>query len=122
MQRGLNVVSVLLCPMIDARRMEVFTALYDESLSVILSPKALILDEESFKEALNNQFIIFFGSGSGKWKHLCIDNQSVFKEGVLPIMESLAKLAAARLSEQSIADLAYVEPVYIKEFYSNAKK
>jgi tRNA threonylcarbamoyladenosine biosynthesis protein TsaB len=114
--------SVLLCPMIDARRMEVFTALYNESLEAIMPAKALILEVETFKEALNKHLIIFFGSGSDKWKPLCIDNQAQYKEGVLPIVESLSKLAAARLSGQLTADLAYVEPVYLKDFYSYTKK
>ena len=117
-----NPANILLCPMIDARRMEVFTALYNQALEEIMPPKALILDENSYKKELNNQFIIFFGSGSDKWKHLCIDNQGVYREGVLPIMQSLAKLAAARFSRQSFDDLAYTEPVYLKEFYSYTKK
>src|SRR5687768_1145997 len=58
------------CPMIDARRMEVFTAVYNEELQEIIAPKAMILDELSFKEELNDHSLVCFGNGSLKWKNV----------------------------------------------------
>ena len=113
---------VLLCPMIDARRMEVFTALYDEELQIIRTPNALILDTFSFREELIKNRIIFFGSGSNKWKLLSSGSNALFREGGVMLAEPLSKLAAVRFLQHRYTDLAYAEPVYLKEFYTHGKK
>ncbi|MGB5005983.1 MAG: tRNA (adenosine(37)-N6)-threonylcarbamoyltransferase complex dimerization subunit type 1 TsaB, partial [Ferruginibacter sp.] len=59
--------TVLYCPMMDARRMEVFTAIYQKDLNAILEPGAMVLDESSFEAHLLTHKILFFGSGSAKW-------------------------------------------------------
>jgi tRNA threonylcarbamoyladenosine biosynthesis protein TsaB len=110
------------CPMIDARRMEVFTAVYDEQLQEIVAPKAMILDELSFKEELNNRSLICFGNGSLKWKDVSRYPNVLFISEKIDIAKSLAKLAASLHFTQNFANLAYTEPVYLKEFYSYIKK
>jgi tRNA threonylcarbamoyladenosine biosynthesis protein TsaB len=110
------------CPMIDARRMEVFTAVYDEQLQEIVAPKAMILDELSFKEELNNRSLICFGNGSFKWKNVSRYPNVQFISEKQDIAKSLAKLAASLHLKQNFANLAYAEPVYLKEFYSYIKK
>jgi tRNA threonylcarbamoyladenosine biosynthesis protein TsaB len=110
------------CPMIDARRMEVFTAVYDEQLQEIIAPKAMILDELSFKEALNNRSLVCFGNGSLKWKNVSRYPNVLFIDEKIDIAKSLAKLAASLHLEQNFANLAYTEPVYLKEFYTYIKK
>lgn len=110
------------CPMIDARRMEVFTAVYDEQLQEIIAPKAMILDELSFKEALNNQSLVCFGNGSFKWKNVSRYPNVLFISEKIDIAKSLAKLAASLHLKQNFANLAYTEPVYLKEFYTYIKK
>ena len=110
------------CPMIDARRMEVFTAVYDEALQEIVAPKAMILDELSFKEELNNRSLICFGNGSFKWKTVSRYPNVQFIDEKLDIAKSLAKLASHLYLSQNFANLAYTEPVYLKEFYSYIKK
>jgi tRNA threonylcarbamoyladenosine biosynthesis protein TsaB len=110
------------CPMIDARRMEVFTAVYDEALQEIVNPKAVILDELSFKEELNNRSLICFGNGSLKWKTVSRYPNVLFIDEKLDIAKSLAKLASKLYLDQNFANLAYAEPVYLKEFYSYIKK
>lgn len=113
--------NILFCPMIDARRMEVFTAIYQPDLNIHLQPCAMILDEFSFEKDLSNNKIMFFGSGSEKWQKLSAlnypDSNAVFKTvSVLP--ESLANSSNTLFSEKKFTDLAYSEPLYLKEFQS----
>jgi tRNA threonylcarbamoyladenosine biosynthesis protein TsaB len=109
----------LLCPMIDARRSEVFTAIYDQSLNILLQPEALILDENSYATLLNENPIVFFGSGSDKWKTLCKHPNAEF-QCVNIDSAAMAGLAFKKYSagDRHFSDPAYLEPLYIKEFYS----
>ena len=110
------------CPMIDARRMEVFTAVYNEALEEIISPKAMILDELSFQPELHDRSLICFGNGSFKWKNVSRYPNVLFIEEKIDIAKSLAKLASSLYLERNFANLAYAEPVYLKEFYTYIKK
>jgi tRNA threonylcarbamoyladenosine biosynthesis protein TsaB len=110
------------CPMIDARRMEVFTAVYNEDLQEIVAPKAMILDELSFTEELNDHSLVCFGNGSLKWKNVSRYPNVLFIDEKPDIAKSLAKLASSLYLTQNFANLAYAEPVYLKEFYSYIKK
>ncbi len=114
--------NVLFCPMIDARRMEVFAAMYDNELNEIMQPGAFVLDASSFKEALNKYTIIFFGSGSAKWKHLCTHPNACFAETNFVNVSHLGKMATGLYLKRIFADVAYENPVYLKEFYSYTKK
>jgi len=112
-----NDIPTLFCPMVDARRMEVFTAVYDKNLNTILSPSALIIDENSFANLLLNNKIIFFGNGAAKWQQLTHFKNAHFfqpKNKTLYMNE----LSFKKFSNLEFADLAYTEPIYIKEFYS----
>jgi tRNA threonylcarbamoyladenosine biosynthesis protein TsaB len=113
---------VLYCPMIDARRMEVFTATYDGELNEVLKPTACVLDDSTFKEALNKTVMFFFGNGSAKWKHLCNHSNARFIESKIFSVSYLGKMAASLYLQRKFADLAYENPVYLKEFYSYTKK
>jgi tRNA threonylcarbamoyladenosine biosynthesis protein TsaB len=110
------------CPMIDARRMEVFTAVYNEALEEIISPKAMILDELSFQPELHDRSLICFGNGSFKWKNVSRYPNVLFIDEKIDIAKSLAKLASSLYLEKNFANLAYAEPVYLKEFYTYIKK
>jgi tRNA threonylcarbamoyladenosine biosynthesis protein TsaB len=110
------------CPMIDARRMEVFTAVYDEALNEIVGPKAMILDELSFKEELNNRSLVCFGNGSFKWQKVSRYPNVHFISEKIDIAKYLAKMATSLYLQQNFANLAYTEPVYLKEFYTYIKK
>jgi len=112
---------VALCPMIDARRMEVFTAVYSDELQEVIAPKALILDPLSFNEELNNRLLICFGNGANKWKNISRFPNVIFIDEKIDMDKGLAKLAADQYSAKNFADLAYAEPVYLKEFYSYIK-
>lgn len=105
----------LLCPMIDARRMEVFTAIYDKDLNPFLFPRPLILNEVSFEKELSVGKILFFGSGSSKWELVCTHPNASFAQiAIQP--EGMARLSEQSASQKRFIDLAYSEPFYLKEF------
>ena len=110
------------CPMIDARRMEVYTAVYNAALEDLLAPQALILTADAFKEQLAQSKTYFFGDGSPKWEQLLsVHSNAVF----VPYKVSaahLSPLSNAAFSRQDFADVAYFSPFYLKPFHSTAKK
>lgn len=107
----------LLCPMIDARRMEVFTALYTKSLELVKEPAAITLHENSFVEELTSNSICFFGNGSDKFHKIKSNGSAVFKNIDFDAA-SMISLAERKFQKKEFANLAYVEPLYLKEFYT----
>lgn len=107
--------TMLICPMIDARRMEVYYALYDQTLSELSAPAALILDENSFADTLDRKKIIFCGNGVNKFKKVCHHPQAVFSDTIAGARE-MATLAFKKYVKKEFADLAYSVPLYVKEF------
>ncbi len=113
--------SAFLCPLIDARRMEVFTALYDASLKEIDAPHALIVDENAFATILKSHPVIFSGTGHQKLKALISAPGAYF----LNIQHNASHLAVRAISAYQsgcFADLAYSEPLYVKEFFDTRKR
>jgi tRNA threonylcarbamoyladenosine biosynthesis protein TsaB len=103
--------------MIDARRMEVFTALYDDKLNMVLAPQSLILNENSFETQLQSHTVIFCGNGMPKWESITHYPGAVF----LPVshqIDDLAAVANEKFNVSRFADLAYTEPDYFKNFYT----
>jgi tRNA threonylcarbamoyladenosine biosynthesis protein TsaB len=107
----------LICPLIDARRMEVFTAVYDPSLREILKPSAMIVDKTSFAELLSSHRVIFCGNGSKKLQTILSHDNAVFSSSEATAA-NLPELAHVYFIEKKFADIVYTEPFYIKEFYS----
>lgn len=112
---------VLLCPMIDARRMEVFTALYDHSLQEMQPPHALVVDDTVFNELLSSRKIIFSGSGHNKLKDV-IQHPNASFSSVQHDATDLAVRAAKSYERKHFANLAYSEPLYVKEFFDTRKQ
>lgn len=110
----------LLAPMIDARRQEVFTALYDKNLETALVPQSMILDGFSFAEILKEKIIFFFGSGSSKWNDICNHPNANFVS-TSTSGEALVLLCNEKFLNKEFAILTYCEPVYLKEFYIHHK-
>ncbi len=111
----------LYCPMIDARRMEIFTAIYDRNLTEVKPPFNLVLDQEYFKTSLASKKILFFGNGSVKFQQIINHPNALF----VPIESSAKHLASEsflKLKNGELVDIAYSEPFYIKEFYSPPSK
>ncbi len=111
----------LLCPMIDARRMEVFTAIYTKELKIVKDPVAITLNEKSFAEYFSNDSICFFGNGSNKFQAIEKNPQAFFSD-IKTDASSMISLSEKSFTEKKFADLAYAEPLYLKEFYTPAKK
>ena len=112
---------VLICPMIDARRMEVFTTIYDLDLNERISPSAILLNPGSFREQLQDHVIIFCGNGSKKWQNLCIHPNAVFAD-VTHNVADLAESASRKFENDDSSDLAYTEPAYLKNVYTGESK
>lgn len=111
----------LFCPMIDARRMEVFTAVYDAQLKEILAPRPMILDAASFAGTLAEGPVQFFGPGSNKFNGL---TQSV-NAGFMNVAHHaghLSQLSLQKYHTRTFTDAAYSEPAYLKEFYTHTRK
>lgn len=108
------------CPLIDARRMEVFTAVYNSQLEAIVAPTAIILDENSFAEQLTNHKIIFSGSGHHKLKTM-LQHQNATFISVHHNATHLSLLTEQKFAQKNFANLAYSQPFYLKEFYSPIK-
>ena len=111
----------LYCPMIDARRMEVFTAVYDSNLQEIVQQQPMVLDERSFAAQLETSPVVFFGSGSNKFRPLTQHPNAVFMD-IERDPRHLAGLSRIHFRAGKFADPAYAEPVYLKEFYTHTKK
>lgn len=110
----------LICPMIDARRMEVFTALYDKNLQEVAKPSAMILEANSFSDLVEKKIVVFTGNGSEKFKKIFAHPHAIFNNSRATAKDMVA-IAEKKYIAKSFADLAYVEPFYIKEFYTTMK-
>jgi len=109
--------SALYCPMIDARRMEVFTAVYDFQLKEILNPCSMILDENSFEEFLKTNKIYFSGSGILKLMSL-IKNENAFYENSETLLNSMGELACKKYVKGTFSNVYSSTAAYLKEFYT----
>lgn len=116
-------VNTLLCPMIDARRMEVYTALFDTQGNIIKPTSAEIIDEHSFYTYLQDKKILFFGDGAEKCRDVLGGNaNAVFVAGFANSATHLTKQAAEKFSDSAFEDVAYFEPYYLKDFLFTQKK
>ncbi len=113
---------VLLCPMIDARRMEVYDVLYNNELQEIKSVSADIIEEGSFDKYLNENKILFFGNGADKCKAVLSHPNAVFLDNIHPHASYMADLADEAYRNTSFVDVAYFEPFYLKEFVATTPK
>jgi tRNA threonylcarbamoyladenosine biosynthesis protein TsaB len=107
----------LYCPMIDARREEVYTAFFDADIHPVTTPHALILNEQSFAQELMQKKILFFGTGASKLGKFLHTNGNGYLENVDYNATHLAKILFNRFKSRQFLDLAYAEPFYIKGFY-----
>jgi tRNA threonylcarbamoyladenosine biosynthesis protein TsaB len=111
-----------LCPMIDARRMEVYTQLLDASLSPIKGVSAEIIDEQSFSAELDRGKVVFFGDGAQKCKETIQHPNAVFLDGFNPSACGMIALAEAKFAAGQLEDVAYFEPFYLKDFVAGMPK
>lgn len=111
-------------PMIDARRMEVYTAAYDFGLGALLEPQALILDENSYADLkASGRPLLFFGSGAEKAVPLFADcPRAQYLAGVEPLAVDMVALAELAYARRNFIDTAYSTPIYLKEFQATTPK
>ena len=114
---------VLYVPMIDARRMEVYTAAYSPSLEAVIEPQAMILDENSFADVLAQGYtLILMGNGSDKARQVLTREQVRFIGGVKPVAVEMMALAEKSWREGQFLDVAYSTPLYLKDFQATKPK
>lgn len=106
---------VFICPLIDARRMEVFTAVYNNKLEEILPATAMILDESSFKEFMNDKKMIFVGSGANKFQQIISHPNAIFTP-TGNLEKSISMISHLYYQNSFFSDLAHSEPFYAKEY------
>lgn len=109
--------SLLYCPMIDARRQEVFTAIFKSNLEEVWPAQAHILNDDSFVATLLHHKILFFGDGAAKF-HTMTSNANAMFAGIYNPLEALARFSFEKFSAKDFTTLAYSEPLYLKEFYN----
>lgn len=113
----------LFCPMIDARREEVYATVYDRALNPIMPTRAVIVDENSFKEYLDKQPVYFFGNGAEKCKSLINHTNASFVDGdYRPQAKWMMPLAERAFLDEKFEDIAYFEPFYLKDFVASQPK
>ena len=111
---------VLFCPMLDARRMEVYTAIFDKDLNAIKETSAQILSEEDLSFFDTGKPICFFGDGMPKCKELLMNiPRSSFIQNIVPASSALAELSFQKHNKGQFEDVAYFEPFYLKDFFIN---
>ena len=112
----------LLCPMIDARRMEVYTCLFDTDLKHVLSTTASIIDESSYAKELEDRKVYFFGNGAMKCNTVIHSSNAVFIDGIYPKASDMVSIANEAYLHNQFVDVAYYEPFYLKEFVGTIPK
>ena len=112
-----NLQSAILCPMLDARRMEVYYAMFNASNEFIKDTSAEIMDEFSFNDVLSASKVFFFGEGMDKCKPILSKHENaIFIDDIFPSAKNIGYLATSRYKENDFEDAAYFEPFYLKEF------
>lgn len=112
----------LLCPMIDARRMEVYSAIYDRALNPVKEVSADIIDSNSYTEYLNDHPVYFFGNGASKCKEVIKHSNARFIDDIQPLARWMFPLADRQFLNKEFQDVAYFEPFYLKEFVATIAK
>lgn len=108
-------------PMIDARRMEVYSAIYDKKLVMKREIQAEIITSSSFTELTRKHKVAFFGNGAAKCKPLISGDKAIFMEDVHPLAVNMITPAIRKMEAGVFEDVAYFEPFYLKEFFTTAK-
>ena len=114
--------NALLCPMIDARRMEAYTAIYDRALREVREVKAEVIDATTYNEWLDKGLVYFFGNGAEKCKEIINHPNARFIDNVVPTAKSMLPLAELAIAQGQYEDVAYFEPFYLKDFVAIKSK
>ncbi len=108
--------NALLCPMLDARRMEVYSQIFDRALHEVRPIHADVVEADTYKEWLDKAPVYFFGDGAKKCKEVITHHNARFIDGIEPLAKNMMPLAERRMAEQKFEDVAYFVPFYLKNF------
>jgi tRNA threonylcarbamoyladenosine biosynthesis protein TsaB len=111
-----NISEGIIIPMLDARRLEVYSAIFDANYHQIRETQAQVLDETSFISYLDKSKVTFIGNGVAKTKELITHKNAIFIEDKLPSANEMSQLAYHKYKINDIEDVAYFEPYYLKDF------
>lgn len=114
--------NALLCPMIDARRMEVYAALFDRALKPIRETQADVVDENTYKQWLDERPVYFFGNGAAKCVEQVNHPNARLIEDIEPLAKWMLPLAEKRMIQERFEDVAYYTPFYLKDFVAKEAK
>ena len=109
-------------PLLDARRMEVYSAVFSEGNDAVRNIQAEIIDENSFQEYLDQGLVTFLGDGAAKCKDIITHSNATFEDGKFPSSSKMAKLSFEKFVNKDFEDVAYFEPFYLKDFVVTTKK
>lgn len=112
----------LLCPMIDARRMEVYSAVYDRALHEVRGIQADVVDAETYREYLDRGLVYFFGNGAEKCMEVINHPNARLIKGVEPLAKWMFPIAERRIAQEKYEDVAYFVPFYLKDFVAHQPK
>ena len=112
--------SDLYCPMIDARRMEVYNAFYNSTNKEIRGIQADIIEACSYQNELDKKVLIF-GDGSEKCKQMIQHPNARFIDGIFPSSKDMLEIANEKFAEKDFEDVVYFEPFYLKDFVAGKK-
>ena len=112
----------LLCPMIDARRMEVYSAIYDRALKPLRETRADVVDGDTYREFLDNHPVYFFGNGAAKCMETINHPNAHLIEGIEPLAKYMFPLAERKWLQKEYEDVAYFVPFYLKDFVAKMPK
>ena len=118
----MNIDSGLIIPMIDARRMEVYAAIYDKTYNSIRETKAEIIDSQSFLDELQNHTVYFLGDGAKKCEEIILHENAVFIENAFPSAKEMTTISFHKFKNKTTEDVAYFEPFYLKDFIATQEK
>jgi len=112
----------IIIPLLDARRMEVYSAVFDHNYDQIRKTEAEIIDKNSFEKYLNNGKVYFLGDGAHKIKEIINHKSAIFLDGYFPSAREMAKLSYDKYKKNDTEDVAYFEPFYLKDFLITKSK
>ena len=122
LSHSISVDKGFIVPMLDARRMEVYAAVFDSNHQSVRKIKAEIIDENSFYEYLEKGNVYFLGDGAQKCKNLITHKNAIFMDDKFPSTKQMSKLSYNKYQKNDLEDVAYFEPFYLKDFVAGLEK
>ena len=114
--------NALLCPMIDARRMEVYAQIFDRALHEVRPIQADVVDADTYRKYLDERPVYFFGNGAAKCMDVIAHPNARYIDGIEPLAKNMFPLAERRIAQGQTEDVAYFVPFYLKDFVAKMPK